>query len=90
MSYKIYEGRQLIRHALIRIIIAIMIKRILLPLDGSDFAVDALPYAEMLVEKFSAELILMRAADRHPALAYDADPRGYSDLIIQQNTHALI
>ncbi|MBI1881470.1 MAG: universal stress protein [Chloroflexi bacterium] len=38
-----------------------MIKRIIVPLDGSSLAEKALPYAEMLAQKFEAELILVRA-----------------------------
>jgi nucleotide-binding universal stress UspA family protein len=37
-----------------------MIKKILVPLDGSKFAEKALPYAEALAQKFGAELILIR------------------------------
>jgi len=37
-----------------------MIKRILVPLDGSKLAEKALPYAEALAQKFEAELILVR------------------------------
>jgi len=37
-----------------------MIKKILVPLDGTVLAEKALSYAEALAQKFSAELILMR------------------------------
>lgn len=37
-----------------------MFKRILVPLDGSELAEKALPYAEALAQKFGAELILLR------------------------------
>lgn len=38
-----------------------MIKKILVPLDGSELAEKALPYAENLAQKFNAELILVRS-----------------------------
>jgi nucleotide-binding universal stress UspA family protein len=38
-----------------------MIKKILVPLDGSEFAESALPYAENLALKYDAELILVRS-----------------------------
>jgi nucleotide-binding universal stress UspA family protein len=37
-----------------------MIKKIIVPLDGSKLAEKALPHAEMLAQKFEAELILVR------------------------------
>lgn len=37
-----------------------MIKKILIPLDGSTFAAKALPYATALAQNFGAELILVR------------------------------
>jgi nucleotide-binding universal stress UspA family protein len=43
-----------------------MIKKILVPLDGSKLAEKALPYAEALAQKFEAELILVRVL--HPML----------------------
>ncbi len=36
-----------------------MLKKILVPLDGSQLAEQALPYAETLAQKFEAELILV-------------------------------
>ena len=36
-----------------------MIQKILVPLDGSELAEQALPYAEALAQKFEAELILL-------------------------------
>ena len=36
-----------------------MIKKILLPLDGSAFAEKAIPYAQELAQKFDAEIILL-------------------------------
>lgn len=41
-----------------------MIKKILLPLDGSKFSEESLPYAIELAEKFEAELLLVWAL--HP------------------------
>lgn len=38
-------------------------KRILVPLDGSDLAEQALPAAEALAEKFAGELILLRVLE---------------------------
>lgn len=43
-----------------------MVTRILVPLDGSKFAEDALPYAEELAQRFKAELILARVAQPMP------------------------
>jgi nucleotide-binding universal stress UspA family protein len=40
-----------------------MYKRILLPLDGSQFAEQALPHAAALVERFQAELILLKVLE---------------------------
>lgn len=40
-----------------------MYKRILLPLDGSRFAEQALPHAAALVERFQAELILLKVLE---------------------------
>src|SRR5688572_27565389 len=37
-----------------------MFKRILVPLDGSELAEKALPYAEALARRFDAELIALR------------------------------
>lgn len=41
-----------------------MLRKILLPLDGSELAEQALPFATMMAEKFQAELIVTRIA--HP------------------------
>ncbi|MCP4363306.1 MAG: universal stress protein [Chloroflexi bacterium] len=38
-----------------------MIKKILVPLDGSEFAKSALPYAESLALKYDAELLLVQS-----------------------------
>lgn len=43
-----------------------MFKRILVPLDGSELAEKALPYAEALAQKFEAELILLRVLPMIP------------------------
>ena len=37
-----------------------MLKKILVPLDGSELAEKALPYAQALAQKFEAQLILVR------------------------------
>jgi nucleotide-binding universal stress UspA family protein len=52
-----------------------MFKRILVPLDGSKLAEEALPYAETLAEKFEAELILVRVLQLLPEVI-SAGPRG--------------
>ena len=36
-----------------------MLQKILVPLDGSKLAEEALPYAESLAQKFEAEVILV-------------------------------
>jgi len=41
-----------------------VLKKILLPLDGSELAEKALPYAKVLAEKFAAELLVVRVV--HP------------------------
>jgi nucleotide-binding universal stress UspA family protein len=46
-----------------------MFKRILVPLDGSRLAEQALPYAEGLVEKFGSQLTLVQAIPPPPVLA---------------------
>ena len=43
-----------------------MYKRILLPLDGSDLAKQALPHATAHSERFQAELILLRVLEPFP------------------------
>jgi nucleotide-binding universal stress UspA family protein len=43
-----------------------MFKRILVPLDGSELAEKALPYAEALAQKFEAELVLVRVLQLFP------------------------
>jgi nucleotide-binding universal stress UspA family protein len=45
-----------------------MVKKILVPLDGSKLAEEALPYAEDLAQKFEAELILARVAQPMPVI----------------------
>lgn len=40
-----------------------MYKKILVPLDGSEFSEQALPYAESMAKNFGAELVLMRVAE---------------------------
>ena len=43
-----------------------MYQRVLLPLDGSDMAEQALPLAVALAERFGAELILLRTLEPFP------------------------
>jgi nucleotide-binding universal stress UspA family protein len=45
-----------------------MIQKILVPLDGSDLARKALPYAEELAHRFEAELILVRVIQAMPVV----------------------
>jgi nucleotide-binding universal stress UspA family protein len=52
-----------------------MFKRILVPLDGSKLAEEALPYAETLAQKFEAELILVRVLQLLPEVI-PAGPHG--------------
>jgi nucleotide-binding universal stress UspA family protein len=49
-------------------------KRILVPLDGSQLAEKALPYAEALAKKFEAELILVQVLQLMPEFV--AGPHG--------------
>ena len=46
-----------------------MLKKILLPLDGSEFAEKALSYAKSLAETFEAELLVVRVAHPVPIMA---------------------
>lgn len=60
-----------------------MFKRILVPLDGSELAEKALPYAEALAQKFEAELILVRVLQ----LLLEAIPAGlYTGAAFHQQT----
>jgi nucleotide-binding universal stress UspA family protein len=45
-----------------------MIRKILVPLDGSNLAKKALPYAEELAHRFEAELILVRVIQAVPVV----------------------
>jgi len=45
-----------------------MYKRILLPLDGSALAEQALPYAVAQAERFQAELVLLRVIEAPPRM----------------------
>ena len=56
-----------------------MLQKILVPLDGSKLAEQALPYAEALAEKFEAELFLVLVIQT-PAVPILADPYGGSTL----------
>jgi nucleotide-binding universal stress UspA family protein len=46
-----------------------MIRKILVPLDGSDLARKALPYAEELAHRFEAELVLVQVVQPIPVMA---------------------
>ena len=46
-----------------------MINKILVPLDGSKLAEKSLPYAELLAQKFSAALILVRVEEPIPVIS---------------------
>jgi nucleotide-binding universal stress UspA family protein len=52
-----------------------MIKKIVVPLDGSTLAEKALPYAKELAQKFEAQLILVRVLIIPPEIVV-AGPRG--------------
>ncbi len=45
-----------------------MYRRILVPLDGSDFAERALPHAEALARRFSSEILLLRVEEPIPGV----------------------
>lgn len=48
-----------------------MIKKILVPIDGSDLAAKAIPYAEEVADKYNAELILVWVL--HPLLHFSEE-----------------
>ncbi len=52
-----------------------MLQKILVPLDGSELAERALPYAEALTQKFEAELILVMVLQTPPVTVVP-DPYG--------------
>jgi nucleotide-binding universal stress UspA family protein len=52
-----------------------MLQKILVPLDGSKLAEQALPYAQSLAEKYEAELILLMVL-QPPVMPVLADPYG--------------
>lgn len=57
------------------------IRRILLPLDGSSLAEQALPYAHMLAQKNRAEIHLLRSVQ---TITYVADDMAYVDMAYHQ------
>lgn len=63
-----------------------MYKRILVPLDGSEFAEAALPYARSLAECTGGELVLLRVV-RQPIYAY-AGPDPLLSKTLQEDTLA--
>ncbi len=52
-----------------------MLQKILVPLDGSKLAEQALPYAEAIAQKFGAEIILLLVL-QSPPVAILSDPYG--------------
>jgi nucleotide-binding universal stress UspA family protein len=64
-----------------------MIKKILVPLDGSELAEKALPYAEALAEKLEAELILTWVL--HPLIVMsDYGASSYETIITLEKNEA--
>jgi nucleotide-binding universal stress UspA family protein len=59
-----------------------MIEKILIPLDGSKLAEKALPYAEVLAEKFEAELILLQVLETVVVLPEFSDVSLYEAKVI--------
>jgi len=56
-----------------------MRRKILVPLDGSNFSELALPLALSLVERADGELHLVTVASTAPAVSFDGDDDGYVD-----------
>lgn len=50
------------------------LKRILVPLDGSELSEQALPMACSLARQYNGRLILLRAAGPHPSVKYVSNP----------------
>ena len=61
-----------------------MLKKILVPLDGSKFAAQALPYAEELADKFQAQLIFVWVL--HPMMHFTDDAVTLYETIRQQRS----
>jgi nucleotide-binding universal stress UspA family protein len=66
-----------------------LIRKILVPLDGSKLAEKALPYAETFAKQFDAELILTWALQPQPLVAMsDYGAASYGTLIDQEEDEA--
>lgn len=68
-----------------------MLQRILVPLDGSDLAEQALPYATTLAQKLDAELILFRALQAYqvvPLPEFGVVPYEYEEILEQAEAQA--
>ncbi|MCS6774784.1 MAG: universal stress protein [Anaerolineae bacterium] len=64
-----------------------MFKRILVPLDGSQFAEGALPYAQMLARCGGGEIELLRVAVHPSNYIYVSDPGALADLYESDRAH---
>lgn len=64
-----------------------MFKRILVPLDGSQFAEGALPHAQMLAECGGGEVELLRVAVHPSSYVYVSDPAALADLYDSDRAH---
>jgi nucleotide-binding universal stress UspA family protein len=64
-----------------------MFKRILVPLDGSQFAEVALPYAQMLAECADGEIELLRVTVHPSNYLYVNDPTALADLYDSDCAH---
>jgi nucleotide-binding universal stress UspA family protein len=66
-----------------------MLQKILVPLDGSELAEKALPYAEELADKFDGELILVWALHPQPLVAMsDYGATAYGEVTEQEEAEA--
>jgi nucleotide-binding universal stress UspA family protein len=64
-----------------------MFKRILVPLDGSQFAEGALTHAQMLAECGGGEIELLRVAVHPSSYVYVSDPAALADLYDSDRAH---
>jgi nucleotide-binding universal stress UspA family protein len=64
-----------------------MFKRILVPLDGSQFAEAALPYAQMLAECAGGEIELLRVTVHPSTYGYATDPTALASLYESDREH---
>jgi nucleotide-binding universal stress UspA family protein len=64
-----------------------MFKRILVPLDGSQFAEGALTHAQMLAECGGGEVELLRVAVHPSSYVYVSDPAALADLYDSDRAH---